>query len=131
MLSLALVLALAAGCGSRPQSPIPLSEVKGTVNYKGQPLAKGTISFMPVGGTNTASGEIENGVYSLSTFVKGDGAPPGDYKVAVSAWEKEPEMGVEGVPAIPRKYLDASQSLLTASISSEKSQIKDFDLQDE
>ena len=128
MPALALVLALASGCGSRPQSPIPLSEVRGMVKYNGQPLAKGTITFMPVGGTNSASGDIENGAYSLSTFVKGDGAPPGEYKVAVSAWEKEPDMGVEGVPKIPRRYFDANQSQLTATISSEKSQTKDFDL---
>lgn len=130
-LAFSLAAALAAGCNSRPQSPVPLSEVKGTVKYNGQPLAEGTITFMPIGGTNSATGDIQNGEYSLSTFVKGDGAPPGEYKVAVTAWDKQPEMGVEGVPAIPRKYLDANQSQLTATISSEKSQTQDFDLKPE
>ncbi len=101
------------------------------MSYQGQPLATGTISFMPVNGTNTASSEIVNGEYSLSTFTAGDGAPAGEYKVAVTAWTKMPEMGVEGVPSVPRKYLDPNQSGLTATISQEESQTIDFQLQAE
>jgi hypothetical protein len=126
-----LATGFTAGCSSKPESPIPLSNVKGVVSYQGQPLETGTISFMPINGTNTASGEIVNGEYSLSTFTAGDGAPAGQYKVAVTAWSKMPEMGVEGVPSVPRKYLDPKQSGLTATISQEKSQTIDFQLQPE
>jgi hypothetical protein len=54
--------------------------------YNGQPVAKGTIGFVPASGTGrAASGEIENGKYSLTTAVAGDGALPGSYKVTVIA----------------------------------------------
>jgi len=122
-------LVWATGCGSKPQSPIPLAAVKGVVAYQGQPLPSGTITFMPVRGTNTATGEIVNGEYSLSTFTPGDGAPPGEYQVAVTAWKKPPEMGVEGVPAIPARYLDPKKSGLTATVSQEQEQKIDFQLQ--
>lgn len=124
-----MALGWTAGCGSKPQAPIPLAAVKGVVTYQGQPLPSGTISFMPVRGTNTATGDIVNGEYSLSTFTPGDGAPAGDYLVAVTAWEKAPEMGVEGVPSIPARYLDPKKSGLTATVSQEQEQTIDFPLQ--
>lgn len=130
-LVLAAASGLLTGCGSKAASPIPLSEVKGVVSYQGQPLANGTIAFMPVNGTNTATGDIVNGQYSLSTFTKADGAPQGDFRVAVTAWDKQPGMGVEGVPSIPRKYLDPKTSGLTATVSQENSQTIDFPLQAE
>jgi hypothetical protein len=128
-LALGLLVLSATGC-SGPDSPIPMSQVSGTVTYRGAPLTKGTISFMPVTGTNTSTGEIANGKYSLSTFTKGDGVPPGEYKVAITAWEKEPGMGETGVSLLPAKYLDANSSGLTANVKPEGSQTIDFELKD-
>src|SRR5437868_3529045 len=61
--------------------------VSGTVTFKGQPLEKGRIDFIPVDSANgrPASGEIVGGSYSLTTAVSGDGAMPGQYKVTVTA----------------------------------------------
>jgi len=53
----------------------------------------------------------------------------GKYKVAVTAWEKEPEMGTEGVPAIPKKYLSPNESGLTADVTAQSPQV-DFDLKE-
>jgi hypothetical protein len=62
--------------------------VSGMVKYKGEPVAKARISFVPkAGGGQGASGEIENGSYTLTTLNPGDGALPGDYKVTVDARE--------------------------------------------
>lgn len=110
------------GCSSKPASPIPLKQVTGTVTLDGEPLPTGSITFMPVAGTNSCTGEIVDGKFALSTFSKGDGAPPGDYKVSVEAWTTPPGMGVEGVPAIPKKYMDANLSGLTATISEDAKQ---------
>jgi len=122
---LLLTLALCGvmlGCSSKPASPIPLKNVTGTVTLNGDPLPAGSITFMPVAGTNSCTGEIVDGKFTLSTFSKDDGAPPGEYKVAVTAWTTPPEMGVEGVPAIPKQYFDANTSGLSATISEDAKQ---------
>lgn len=126
---LALVGLVQAGCGDNASSPVPLKKVSGTVTYNGAPLPTGSITFMPVNGTNSAAGEIKDGKYSLATFTPGDGAPVGQYKVAITAWKTLPEMGQEGDPAIPKKYFDSEQSGLTANVSEEATQTHDFALQ--
>ena len=115
------------GCGKAGGKK--LSAVQGTVTYKGQPLDKGTVSFMPVPKGTTSSGEISNGKYRLSTYQKDDGVAAGSYKVAVIAWEQEPDMKTGGKPAIPKKYFDAEKSGLTAKVSEGPQQI-DFELND-
>jgi len=63
----------------------------GTVSYKGQPVAKGRINFVPKGSAgHGAHGEIENGSFgSLTTLNPGDGAVAGDYKVTVDTREMD------------------------------------------
>jgi hypothetical protein len=77
------------GCGADDGLGTRYS-VSGTVTYKGQPVPKARISFIPNGKDSAkqgASGEIDNGSFSLSTLSPGDGALPGDYRVTVSARE--------------------------------------------
>jgi hypothetical protein len=60
----------------------------GTVTYNGNPVEKGRIDFIPTQADGrTASGEIVDGKYSLTTFVSDDGALPGPYKVEVTSVE--------------------------------------------
>ena len=62
--------------------------VSGKVTYKGQPVEKGRISFIPsTADGNPAAGQIENGQYTLTTLAPDDGAIPGKYKVTVLAQE--------------------------------------------
>jgi hypothetical protein len=63
--------------------------VSGTVNYKGQPVSKARISFVPLKGTGPgASGEVVAGKFaSLTTLNPGDGVLPGEYKVTVDQRE--------------------------------------------
>jgi hypothetical protein len=67
-------------------SRYPLS---GKVTYKGQPVAKGRITFTPVSANgHGATGEIDNGSFSsVTTLNPGDGALPGDYKVSIDTRE--------------------------------------------
>ena len=70
-------LALLAGCGGGGRS-----EVSGTVTFKGQPLAKGTIRFDPMpGGGSSASASISGGKYTVPAA---QGLLPGKYKVSVT-----------------------------------------------
>jgi hypothetical protein len=59
--------------------------VSGTVKYKGEPVAKARISFTPTknGTGRAASGQVENGAFTLTTLNPEDGAMPGEYKVTV------------------------------------------------
>ena len=67
--------------------------VSGTVSYKGQPVNKARISFVPSKGQNAgASGEVVDGKFSgLTTLTPGDGVLPGDYKITVDQREVNEE----------------------------------------
>ena len=92
---LILVLACGAlvlpGCAGEEEAFGKRFPVSGNVTYNGQPLEKGTISFVPDGKGAGASGTVEKGVYKLSTGGEADGALPGKYKVTVMAKEDSEE----------------------------------------
>jgi hypothetical protein len=78
---------LLAGCGDQTglSKRFP---VTGNVTYKGRPLARGNINFIPTGGAATdraATATIENGRYSLTTATESDGAFPGTYDVTITS----------------------------------------------
>jgi hypothetical protein len=94
------------GCGGNSDpGAVPAVPAAGTVTYKGQPVAKGTIQLVPEKG-RPASGTIEGGRFTLSTYGEGDGAIPGKHKVAVIATEEVPRK--QGEPRtkylVPEKY---------------------------
>lgn len=71
------------GCGSADGLGRRYS-VYGTVTYKGEPVEKGVINFMPDDAKGRAAFSlIENGSYTLSTNGDRDGALSGKYKVTV------------------------------------------------
>lgn len=114
-----------AGCGD--SGPTTVS-VRGTVTFEGKPLDGGSITFQPIqvadgAPMRPAVGEIEpDGTYTLTTFKKGDGVPPGEYAVAItsligappaSEWEEAPP---KRESRIPLKYNQTDKSGLTASV---------------
>jgi hypothetical protein len=72
LLTLAPLLALAAGCSKKPQA----ASLAGQVRYKGRPVVYGQVQFMQ-GGRAVGKGEIQDGQYSAA------GLPPGDLDVVV------------------------------------------------
>jgi hypothetical protein len=127
--------------------------VSGTVSYKGQPLARGLISFRPTGSEGrAASGEIKGGTYSLATAGTDDGAFPGSYRVSIIAREEDAAKAFqdakeksktgmifpqkvalqshnEAKKLIPVKYESPEQSGLTAEVKEQPNKIN-FDLTD-
>ena len=132
--------------------------VSGKVTYKGAPVAKGTISFVPEEAEGRgASGTIENGSYSLTTHTPGDGAFPGKYTVTVDTREIDEaaqkaatekfakEKKIEGLMEVPQdvraklsqqakastpaKYLSTSTSDLKTTVEAHSNSL-DFDLRD-
>ncbi len=126
-------------------------KVGGKVTYKGEPVAKGTIAFVPADAAKgrAASGTIENGSYSLTTATNGDGALPGDYKVTVTSTdlnvadvakktggllhqgEAEHKKAIkEAKSSIPTRYNLPDTSKLTAKVEARSNTI-DFPLKDD
>ncbi len=75
------------GCESDPTA-VPAVHASGTVTYKGKPVVKGAIQFVPEVG-RPASGTISDGNFTLSTYGTDDGAVPGKHKVAVTSTTEE------------------------------------------
>lgn len=98
--------------------------LEGSVRFKGQPLEKGTIDFLPTEAGNALSARtlIDGGKFSV---VREQGLPPGVYKVLISSPEagKGPPLGElkmppPGVERIPAKYNRDSKETVTVSASS-------------
>lgn len=127
----------AIGCGSRAPKTV---KVTGTVEFDGQPLTKGTITFLPQAAgdkerNRPATSTIDSqGRYALSTFAPGDGALPGKYLVTVVSYSVEPtleeiaEKGAKHISAIPGGYGAASTSGLTATVGNGGAEKIDFKL---
>jgi hypothetical protein len=65
--------------------------VRGTVTYRGKPLAGASVTFMAQGAPRAAVGKTdEAGNFQLTTFEPGDGAVPGTHSVTVKKYTSEP-----------------------------------------
>src|SRR4051812_22073444 len=98
---------LLAGCGgSTGPAPVPAN---GAGFYQGKPLEQGAIYLFPVDETQTSgmpNGAIKDGKFTLSTYVAGDGAPPGQYKVGITSTQEVPDKkgGTTTKSLIPEVY---------------------------
>jgi hypothetical protein len=67
-----------------------LYPVSGTVKYKSEPVAKARINFVPTSKEGRgASGQVENGSFTLTTLNPNDGALEGEYLVTVDDRETD------------------------------------------
>lgn len=133
-IGLALTVGLfAIGCGSGGPT---MGKVSGKVTVDGQPLTKGTVTFIATDSKNpNATGTIDaSGNYTLQTTEPGDGAVVGSYKVAISDVDPNAlNTEMPGMPApvaksvIAKSYLDANTSDLKADVES-GSNTKNFEL---
>ena len=100
--------------------------MSGSLTFKGNPVAEGTISFTNTGTGAGAEGPVSNGAFKLSSPL-----PPGEYKVVVlplverkQEGGKGPEVGVEKpAPDIPPKYRVIGTTTLTATVKEGKNDI--------
>jgi hypothetical protein len=124
---------LLAGCGES-SGTLP---VTGKVTKGGQPVAGAAVVFEPSGSSKdakSASGTTDaSGVYKLTTFVNGDGALPGNYKVKITkfpgadvpAMEAPKEASQQDIDAIYKamqekgKYGPGAQTDTSAEIKNE------------
>ena len=126
---LCVILPVTCGCGGsgRPK----LAPVTGVVNYNGEPLSEGMITFQPEEG-RSASGKIVDGaITEVTTFDPKDGAPVGTHIVTVSAIPNAEDMFADHTSLIPLKYADPKKSGLSATIEAGASNHVEIELTDE
>ncbi len=127
-----LIAGSLTGCG--PGGP-EMARVSGTVSYQGEPLSKGSISFVSTEpGRPNASGPIVDGSYTLQTREPNDGAELGEYKIAITDIDPDaantalPGEPIELVSTLPEKYQNPDQSGLTRTVESGRNTF-DFNLE--
>jgi hypothetical protein len=89
--------------------------VKGKVTYKGKPLTKGMITFLPDGYGREAHGEIQpDGTFVLTTDKEGDGVVAGEHRVSITHLEKslDKDRGMT-------KYASPNTSRLIADVNAD------------
>lgn len=117
----AVVALCLAGCGGKPAT------VDGTVTLDGEPISKGSVSFVPSSGGQQAFGVVESdGSYSLSTN-SSSGLELGNYQVRVVAREMiksdEGFAPMQGDYIVPKRYANHATSGLSFEIKSGRNKI--------
>ncbi len=124
-------LCLSIGCNN---DPLGLQPVTGSVTVDGKPAAGVRLVFCPVTASEGAMKQRplgitdEQGKYSLTTFVLGDGAPAGEYKISatwLSASKQAvvDERGSVGTDRFMNKYAIPDQSGLTATVAEDTTEL--------
>jgi hypothetical protein len=127
---LLLLLIVLPGCGRGSRIPL-----QGAVQYAGNPIDNGTVTFIPEGGADEtrpkAGTRITDGKYA---FDPNFGPFPGRYKVQIT-WDRKTGRKIstgdadsrdETVQVLPGKYNE--QTTLTAEVKSGQSKL-DFTLE--
>ena len=124
LLSIACIV-LSLGCSSE-KNAVETFPVSGTVLYKNQPAAGAKVLFfftdvkmqekrlpMPQATVN------ENGSFQVSCFGDADGAPEGEYRIAL-VWRREPKAETKGdfrpPDRLEGRYADPLRTGLTATV---------------
>ena len=137
----ALLLAAAVfactGCGGDGGDRLPVFPVKGKVLVGGKPADGAFVVFRPKGvgpdrprpNAYTAA----DGTFELSTYEASDGAPPGDYEVAI-VWTPgvdpsgDSEAEAETPDRLKGRYADPKSSDLEARLVEGPNELPPFDL---
>ena len=145
LVAVLLAMPVVLGCGSAGGDRPTTYPVAGTVTMNGQPVADANLNFQLADGTRGTVGVTDaQGRYELTTFTADDGALPGEYRVAVTQFEKPaPGAAVDedhpnydpDAPAfvpqnlLPDRYANPETSGLTATVTEGPNTV-DFQLTD-
>ncbi|WP_417390329.1 hypothetical protein [Gimesia sp.] len=121
-----LAVTLLAGCGGTTVASKPMGTVSGTVTHKGQPLTDCRVNYLSEQLGASAGGDLtEDGSFTLDGPI-----PAGSYSVFISLpseFTPAQAQSNTGLSQVPKKYLSASTTDLTADVKEGESS-HDFDL---
>jgi hypothetical protein len=131
------VVALMVGCGSG--SGNPTAPVTGKLTCKGAPVVGARVIFVPAKGRPGTGTTDANGSFTLSTFVKNDGAELGEHKVSMVMSTDDTPPPMPGTPQAKSykppvqpfadRYLTPQTSKLTAKVEKGKKNTFEWDLE--
>ena len=120
---LALVLAAASGCGSKPMT------FEGQVTWDGRAVDSGTISLAPADGIGpTIGGEVKDGKFR---FTGPAGVKTGKKNVTITAVRKTGKQIEAGPPGPPGRLVDELERLTsndTCELAADKPNQHNFEL---
>src|SRR5262245_35991478 len=131
-----LPLIALAGCSSTGR--LPTYPVTGQILYNGEPLKGVDVAFHRVDPKNDTgypphATTDADGKFTLSTFLKDDGAPAGEFRVAVAfaveAIDEGSDQGKRLSFQVPEKYHRAETSGLTVTIKPGSNDLEPIRLQ--
>jgi hypothetical protein len=111
LLILVIVLFFSGGCGDSRPKRVPVS---GKILIDGEPLAYGSVTFVPDGGRQSTGTLDKSGNFTLTCFESGDGALIGTHHVQVLANEVINTTTTKW--HAPKKYADRRTSGLVQEI---------------
>lgn len=132
---LALAATLIVGCGDGKPGPLKVYPVTGTIKFQGRPAAGAAITLFPK--DSSIPEEIrpnaiadETGHFDLGTYGDVDGAPEGDYAVAVT-WRPLVQSNGSASPGpnvLPARYALPETSQLTVTVGDDETELKPIEL---
>ncbi|HVS35033.1 MAG TPA: hypothetical protein VMS17_05585 [Gemmataceae bacterium] len=128
------VVALAAcGCGN---GRTPVYPVHGEVHVDGQLPVHALVTFHPVAGDGTGvvlpTGQVDDkGRFTLTSYVSGDGAPEGEYRVTVAWFLSSGRLNDDSPPVncLPSRYARPDTTPLRAVVRKGGVDLEPFQLQ--
>ncbi|SIO57060.1 hypothetical protein SAMN05444166_5338 [Singulisphaera sp. GP187] len=123
--ALAAVIVMVPGCGD-DGGLAARYPVTGKVTYKGEPIKKAVINFVPNDPNgHPAGGTVEDGHFELTTLNPNDGALPGKYKVTIDDRQLDADAMRSEADAVAKKkgvtYTAIPQELQANALKSLKS----------
>ena len=133
-----VALACAAAAGGCGDGKLKVYPVTGQVLYNGEPLKGVDVAFHPTDPKNTPgypphATTDADGKFALMTFVKDDGAPAGEFQVAIAFAVEAADEGSDQVKKlsfqVPAKYQRQETSGITVTIKPETNTLEPFKLE--
>jgi hypothetical protein len=143
-----VALILGVGCGGEDR--LEVSQVRGRVVYKGRGVPRATVIFFPQGATVDEVGTMrpfayadDEGNFELKTYVDGDGAPPGDYRVSIiassttapgqltkdrSGGAAAPAPGIQIPATVTRKFANVDSAGIQVQVKEGENNLDPFEL---
>lgn len=137
-----LVIATASGCGGREYETISTHPVTGRLTVNGVPAAGAIVRLYPetpqAGAKHPLlpSGRVDQqGTYQLTTYENDDGAPVGDYTVAIEWPDPDWRPPGGGIPPPPpdrlqARFSDPEQSAIEVSVTEGENRLEPIVLED-
>ena len=130
---LVLLPALLAGCGNGRKA---CHRVTGELYVDGKPAPDAFVYLHAVNAADDSKavrpfGQAdENGVFALSTYESGDGAPAGDYVVTFSWPERSGLLkdNFDGADRLKKKYYDPKTSQYRLTVEKKENQVPRYEL---